>query len=97
MKNKLFIGGLAWATTEDSLQSAASQYGDIEEIKIITDRDSGRSRGFGFVTFADEESAAKCKEGMEGLDLDGRNLKVDYPREREDRSGGGNYRSNRTW
>ena len=98
MKNKLFIGGLAWATTEDSLQSAASQYGDIEEVKIITDRDSGRSRGFGFVTFVNDDSAAKCKEGMDGLDLDSRNLKVDYPRERENRGGDrGEYRSNRTW
>ena len=99
MKNKLFIGGLAWATTEDSLRESSSQYGDIEEVRIITDRDSGRSRGFGFVTFVDEESATKCKEEMDGLALDGRNLKVDYPREREDRGGGGggNYRSNRSW
>ncbi len=98
MKNKLFIGGLAWATTEDSLRESAGQYGEIEEVRIITDRDSGRSRGFGFVTFVDDEAAAKCKEEMDGLELDGRNLKVDYPRERENRGGDqGNYRSNRTW
>ncbi|NOZ02126.1 MAG: RNA-binding protein [Deltaproteobacteria bacterium] len=98
MKNKLFIGGLAWATTEDSLRSAASPYGDLEEVRIITDRDSGRSRGFGFVTFVDEESASKCKDEMDGLAIDGRNVKVDYPRERENHGGGGGgYRSNRTW
>jgi len=96
MKNKLFIGGLAWATTDESLQSAASQYGEIEEVKIITDRETGRSRGFGFVTFVDDESAAKCKDEMDGLAIDGRNIKVDYPREREDRGGGGGgYRGNR--
>lgn len=96
-ENKIFVGGLSWGTDDAGLRAAFEGFGAITEAKVIQDRDTGRSRGFGFVTFADEESAAKCKEGMEGLDLDGRNLKVDYPREREDRSGGGNYRSNRTW
>jgi len=101
MKNKLFIGGLAWATTEDTLRDAVSEYGNLEEVRIITDRNTGRSRGFGFVTFEDEESATKCKDEMDGVAMDGRNIRVDYPREREDRGGGGGggggYRSNRSW
>ncbi|MBL6975856.1 MAG: RNA-binding protein [Deltaproteobacteria bacterium] len=101
MKNKLFFGGLAWATGEDSLRDAVSQYGELEEVRIITDRDTGRSRGFGFVTFVDEEAAAKCKEEMDGVAIDGRNVRVDYPRERENRGGGGGggggYNSNRSW
>ena len=99
MKNKLFIGGLAWASSEDSLRSAVGSYGELEEVRIITDRDTGRSRGFGFVTFVDEEAAAKCKEELDGTELDGRNIRVDYPRERENRGGGGGggYRSNRSW
>ncbi|MBM4397412.1 MAG: RNA-binding protein [Deltaproteobacteria bacterium] len=87
MKNKLFVGGLAWATTEASLRSAAQAYGDVEDVKVITDRDTGRSKGFGFVTFATDEAAAKCKSEMDGQVIDGRPVKVDYPREREDRGG----------
>ena len=89
MKNKLFMGGLAWATTEATLRAAAEPYGQVEDVKVITDRDTGRSKGFGFVTFATEEAAAKCKAEMDGQILDGRAVKVDFPREREDRGGGG--------
>ena len=89
MRNKLFVGGLAWATTDAGLRSACSQYGDLEDVKVIMDRDSGRSKGFGFVTFTTDEAAAKCKAEMDGQLIDGRPVKVDYPREREDRGGGG--------
>jgi heterogeneous nuclear ribonucleoprotein A1/A3 len=89
MKNKLFIGGLAWATTESSLRAACAAYGEIEDVKVITDRDTGRSKGFGFVTFTTDEAAAKCKSQMDGQIVDGRAVKVDFPREREDRGGGG--------
>ena len=89
--NKLFFGGLAWATTEATLRAACEKYGDIEEVRIIMDRDSGRSKGFGFVTFATEDSANKAKAELDGTILDGRTVKVDFPREREDRGprGGG--------
>lgn len=91
MKNKLFLGGLAWATTEASLRAACEQYGEVEDVKVITDRDTGRSKGFGFVTFTTEEAANKAKAEMDGTILDGRAVKVDFPREREDRGprGGG--------
>ncbi|MBM4396586.1 MAG: RNA-binding protein [Deltaproteobacteria bacterium] len=89
MKNKLFMGGLAWATSEASLRAACEKYGDVEEVRIITDPATGRSKGFGFVTFATEESANKAKSEMDGMVLDGRPIKVDWPREREGGGGGG--------
>ena len=57
MSKKLFVGGLSWGTTDDGLHSAFSQFGEIVEAKVITDRETGRSRGFGFVTFANDEGA----------------------------------------
>ena len=89
MKNKLFMGGLAWGTTEATLRAAAEAYGQVEDVKVITDRDTGRSKGFGFVTFSTDEAAAKCKAEMDGQMIDGRAVKVDFPREREERTGGG--------
>lgn len=83
MKNKLFFGGLAWATTEAGLRAACEKYGEVEDVSIIQDRATGRSKGFGFVTFATDEGAARALEAMNGMVLDGRTIKVDYPRERE--------------
>src|SRR4030042_909202 len=57
MSKKLFVGGLSWGTTDDGLHGAFSQYGEIVEAKVITDRETGRSRGFGFVTFANDKRA----------------------------------------
>ncbi len=88
MKNKLFMGGLAWGTTEATLRAASEPYGQVEDVKVIMDRDTGRSKGFGFVTFSTDEAAAKCKAEMDGQMIDGRAVKVDFPREREDRGGG---------
>ena len=91
---KLYIGSLSWNTTQDGLQNAFGQFGEITEVKIITDKMSGRSKGFGFVTFADEAGAESAKNGMDGKDLDGRTLRVDFAQdrpqeERRPRSGGG--------
>ncbi len=83
MRNKLFFGGLAWATTDASLHAACERFGDIQEARIITDRETGRSKGFGFVTFTTEEAATRAKDELDGTMLDGRAVKVDYPRERE--------------
>jgi RNA recognition motif-containing protein len=85
MGTKLFFGGLAWATTEDSLRRACEPFGAVAEVKIITDRATGRSRGFGFVTFETDEAASKAKQGLDGTVLDGRTIKVDFPRERDTR------------
>ena len=85
MSNKLFFGGLAWATTESSLREACEPFGEVEDVRIITDHATGRSRGFGFVTFTTEEAAARAKDALDGTMLDGRTIKVDYPRERRPR------------
>jgi cold-inducible RNA-binding protein len=77
MASKLFVGGLAWKTDDASLSKAFASFGNVVEAKVVTDRDTGRSRGFGFVTFADEEAASKAREGMNGQALDGRTLRVD--------------------
>ncbi|KAK1316035.1 hypothetical protein QJS10_CPA05g01125 [Acorus calamus] len=83
---RCFVGGLAWATDDRALEDAFSQYGEILESKIISDRETGRSRGFGFVTFANEQSMKDAIEGMNGQTLDGRNITVN---EAQSRSGGG--------
>ncbi|KAF5758743.1 putative RNA recognition motif domain, nucleotide-binding alpha-beta plait domain superfamily [Helianthus annuus] len=86
---RCFVGGLAWATTDQSLQQAFSQYGEILESKIINDRETGRSRGFGFVTFKDEQSMRDAIEAMNGQSLDGRNITVNEAQSRGSGGGGG--------
>ncbi|KAA8536102.1 hypothetical protein F0562_028580 [Nyssa sinensis] len=86
---RCFVGGLAWATDDQSLEKAFSQFGEILESKIINDRETGRSRGFGFVTFKDEQSMRDAIEGMNGQDLDGRNITVNEAQSRGGGGGGG--------
>jgi RNA recognition motif-containing protein len=76
MSTKLFVGGLSWGTTEDSLRQAFTSFGEITEAKVITDRETGRSRGFGFVAFTTEESAKEAIEKMNGAVVDGRQIRV---------------------
>lgn len=92
MSSKLFVGGLAWATTESSLTDHFSAFGDVVEAKVITDRDTGRSRGFGFVSYGDADSATKAMEGLNGSELDGRTIRVDIATERKGGGGGGGNR-----
>jgi len=89
MSKKLFVGSLAWATDDAGLRAAFEKFGEVQEAVVINDRDTGRSRGFGFVTFADDSAAEKAIEGMSGAELDGRTLEVNEARERAPRSGGG--------
>ncbi|XP_044469141.1 glycine-rich RNA-binding protein 7-like [Mangifera indica] len=86
---RCFVGGLAWVTTDRTLEEAFSAYGDVLESKIINDRETGRSRGFGFVTFRDEKSMRDAIEGMNGQNLDGRSITVNEAQSRG--SGGGGY------
>ncbi|KAL7246701.1 hypothetical protein ACSBR2_001748 [Camellia fascicularis] len=86
---RCFVGGLAWATDDHALEKAFSQFGEILESKIINDRETGRSRGFGFVTFKDEQSMRDAIEGMNGQDLDGRNITVNEAQSRGSGGGGG--------
>ncbi|XP_020591162.1 LOW QUALITY PROTEIN: glycine-rich RNA-binding protein 1-like [Phalaenopsis equestris] len=83
---RLFIGGLSWSTDDKSLQSAFSTFGDVLESKVINDRETGRSRGFGFVTYGNEQAMQDAIEGMNGQNLDGRNITVNRA---QSRSGGG--------
>ncbi|KAK8498149.1 hypothetical protein V6N13_030016 [Hibiscus sabdariffa] len=86
---RCFVGGLAWATDDRALEEAFSVYGEIVESKIINDRETGRSRGFGFVTFRDEKSMRDAIEGMNGQNLDGRNITVNEAQSRGGGGGGG--------
>ena len=88
MSKKLFVGGLSWNTTDQGLRESFQSYGDILDAKVITDRETGRSRGFGFVTFADGNAAETAMSEMDGKQLDGRSIKVSEAEERS-RSGGG--------
>lgn len=89
MSNKLFVGGLAWATDDHSLRSAFEQFGEVAEANVVADRETGRSRGFGFVTFQDPEAAKKAISAMDGQTLDGRTIRVNEAAERAPRGPGG--------
>ena len=94
MATKLYVGNLNYRTQEEDLRSLFSQYGDVSSVSIISDRDTGRSRGFGFVEMTDEGGARSAEEALNGADFEGRALKVNEARPREDnrRDGGGGGR-----
>ncbi|MBM4250763.1 MAG: RNA-binding protein [Deltaproteobacteria bacterium] len=89
MSKKLFVGGLSWGTDDEGLRQAFAKFGQISEAKVITDRETGRSRGFGFITFASDSDAQSAMSEMDGKELDGRTIKVNEAQERPPRSGGG--------
>ncbi len=82
---KLFIGGLAWATNEASLRAAFAKFGAVTDAVVILDRDTGRSRGFGFVTFAEAEDGKRALAEMNGYSLDGRAIRCSEATERPGR------------
>ncbi|RID72328.1 hypothetical protein BRARA_C04224 [Brassica rapa] len=86
--SKLFIGGMEYGMNEDSLREAFSKYGEVVETRVILDRETGRSRGFGFVTFTSTEAASSAIQALDGQDLHGRIVKVNYA---HDRTSGGGY------
>ena len=89
MATKLYVGNLSFRTTGDELREAFSAAGTVESATVIEDRDSGRSRGFGFVEMATPEEAAAAIEQFNGKDFGGRNLTVNEAKPRADRGGGG--------
>jgi RNA recognition motif-containing protein len=89
MSKKVFVGGLSWNTNDDMLRNAFEAYGSVDEAKVVSDRDTGRSRGFGFVTFSDDEGAQQAIATMNGRQLDGRTLNVNAA---EDKPRGGGAR-----
>jgi RNA recognition motif-containing protein len=89
MSKKLFVGGLSWNTDDHGLNAAFSRFGEVTDAKVITDRETGRSRGFGFVTFANSSDADEAIHQMQGTELDGRTLNVNEAQDRRDGGGGG--------
>ncbi len=92
MSKKLYVGNLAWATDDNGLREAFEQFGEVSDCKVITDRDTGRSRGFGFVTFNEGEDADKAIAEMNGTELNGRPLRVNEAEDRRGGRGGGGRR-----
>lgn len=89
MNTRLYVGNLAFHTTEDVLKRAFEQCGNVVEAKLVLDRETGRSRGFAFVAMGNADDARKAIEKMNGADLDGRALRVNEAEERKPRAGGG--------
>ncbi|PIE24129.1 MAG: RNA-binding protein [Planctomycetota bacterium] len=92
MSKRLFVGNLSFDTTEEGLVEAFSASGTVENATIITDRDTGRPRGFGFVEMASDDEARAAMEAMDGVELDGRAIRVNEAEERRPRGGGGGGR-----
>ena len=104
----LFVGSLAYATTDDTLKAFFEQVGPVASARVITDRDSGRSKGFGFVEMENDDDNQKAVDQLNGKDLDGREINVSLARPKEDRpkrdfggndrggNGGGSFRQ-RSW
>lgn len=104
MENKLFVGNLPWSAEEQDLESLFAQFGGVQDVALMRDRETGRSRGFAFVTLESAEAATAAVNALEGQDFQGRALKVNVARPREDRGpsdrparsgGGGGFRGER--
>lgn len=89
MSNKLYVGNLSYDTTERDLNEAFAEFGTVTETNLMMDRMTNRPRGFGFVTMSNADEAQKAIDGLNGRNLDGRDLTVNIAKPREERSGGG--------
>lgn len=95
MTMKLYVGGLAYSVDEDELQKMFSDYGTVTSANVIKDRDSGQSKGFGFVEISEDDGAKKAISELNGKEIGGRSITVNEARPQEDRrpsGGGGGYR-----
>ncbi len=88
MSKNLYVGNLSYDTTEDTIRTLFSEYGEIESANLITDRYTGRSRGFAFVEFTTQEAADAAMEALSGRSVDGREIRVDKAKPRSDSRGG---------
>lgn len=82
----IYVGNISWDTTETSLQRAFEQYGQVSSARIVMDRDTGRSRGFAFVEMPNDDEGRAAIEAMNGAELDGRSIRVNEARPREERA-----------
>ncbi|MET0340408.1 MAG: RNA-binding protein [Polyangiales bacterium] len=89
MSNRLYVGNLSFNTDEATLQNAFARFGDVQEVRIVTDRETGMSRGFGFVSMVDAEGAQAAMTQMNGSMVDGRSLRVNEAEDRNRAGGGG--------
>lgn len=93
MSMKLYVGGLAYSVNDQELETLFGEFGKVQSANVIKDRDSGQSKGFGFVEMADDAEAQKAIQEMNGKEVGGRSLTVNQARPQEDRrSGGGSFR-----
>jgi len=92
MSTKLYVGNLSFQTTQQDLEELFAQSGQVDSVSIVTDRDTGQSRGFAFVEMATNEEAQAAIQALDGKDMAGRSLKVNEARAKEDRGGGGGGR-----
>ena len=83
MNNKLYVGNISYQTDESSLEQTFGEFGSVKSVRVITDRETGRSRGFGFVEMETEEDAQTAISNLDGKDIDGRTIRVNVARERE--------------
>jgi len=90
----IFVGNLSFGATEDAVRSLFEQYGAVERVSIVTDRDTGRAKGFGFVEMSSDSEAERAITSLNGTELDGRNMTINEARPKEDRGGGGGGRGN---
>lgn len=96
MKN-IFVGNLSFGATEDSLRSLFEQYGAVSRVSVVTDRDTGQSRGFGFVEMNNDAEGLQAIAALNGYDLAGRAMNVNEARPKEDRGGGGGGGRQKRW
>jgi RNA recognition motif-containing protein len=89
LSNKLYVGNLSYNTNDQDLLAAFAPHGNVQSASVVTDRDSGQSRGFGFVEFNSSSEAQQAVDAMNGMIIDGRALTVNVARPREDSRGGG--------
>jgi RNA recognition motif-containing protein len=85
MTTNIYVGNLSYDTTENTLRTLFGEYGEVESVRVITDRYSGRSKGFGFVEIASEEAAQEAISALNGRSVDGREIRVDKAKPRADR------------
>ena len=94
---KLFVGGLPFTTTDDELQQVFAEFGTVASAKVITDRDTGRSKGFGFVEFENDDEGKKAEAAMNGKEIGGRSVTVNEARPKQPREDRGGFGGNKNW
>jgi RNA recognition motif-containing protein len=97
MTQKVYVGNLSYNTTEDTLRALFAEYGEIESVSLITDRDTGRPKGFAFVEMSTEQAAQAAITGLNGKQLDEREIKVDRAKPQADRERRGSNRGRSRW